>query len=176
MRVRVLVVWEPILPTDWSRPSGMVQSRISDTRVIQYWDNDHLVAGELRRQLSSEPSCCQRSGILWDLAVLYEKQAQWGNASPVFAEGPVVDAAPALEKRIATLSYSSIGRQWTNRTVAVVGDAAPELTSAPFCWILWQMDAVTDHCRDRVARALLCRARHSTIQRNRHLRCESQAR
>jgi hypothetical protein len=25
----------------------------------------------LRRQLSSEPRCCQRSGILWDLAVLY---------------------------------------------------------------------------------------------------------
>jgi len=88
----------------------MVQSRISDTRVIQYWDNDHLVAGELRRQLSSEPSCCQRKGILWDLAALYGKQAQWGNFSPVFADGPVVDAAPAVEKRFTSLSDSSIGR------------------------------------------------------------------
>jgi hypothetical protein len=42
----------------------MVQSRIADTRVIQYWDNDHLVAAALHRQLSSEPSCCQRKGIL----------------------------------------------------------------------------------------------------------------
>lgn len=105
--IRVLVVWEPILPTDWSRPSGMVESRISDTRVIQYWDNDHLVAEALRRQLSSEPSCCERKGILWDLAVLYGKQAQWGNSWPVFAVGPVVDAAPALGKRLASLSDES---------------------------------------------------------------------
>ena len=104
--MRVLVVWEPILPTDWSQPSGMVQSRISDTRVIQYWDNDHLVAGELRRQLSSEPSCCQRKGILWDFAALYGNQAQWGNSSPAFADGPVVDAASDLEKRLAALPHT----------------------------------------------------------------------
>jgi len=100
--IRVLVVWEPMLPTDWSRPSGMVQSRISDTSVVQYWDDDHLVAGELRRQLSSEPSCCQRNGILWDLAVLYAKQAQWGNSSPVLADGPVVDATRLLEEKLAS--------------------------------------------------------------------------
>ena len=81
----------------------MVQSRISDRRVIQYWDNDHLVAGELHRQLSLEPSCCQRKGVLWDFAALYGRQAQWGNSSPVFADGPVVDAAPDLEKRLAGL-------------------------------------------------------------------------
>jgi hypothetical protein len=99
--IRVLVVWEPILPSDWLRPSGMVQSRISDPRVIQYWDNDHLVAEVLHRQLSSEPSCCQRGGILWDLAALYGKQAKWGNSPPVFASGPVVDAAPDVEERLA---------------------------------------------------------------------------
>jgi hypothetical protein len=82
----------------------MVQARISDPRVIQYWDNDHLVAEALRHQLSSEPSCCRRKGILWDLAVLYGKQAQWGNSSPVFADGPVVDATPVLEERLAGLS------------------------------------------------------------------------
>jgi len=100
--IRVLVVWEPMLPTDWSRPSGMVQSRIPDTRVIQYWDNDHLVAGELQHQLSSEPSCCKRDGTLWDLAALYGKQVQWGSSSPLFADGTVVDAAPDLEKRLAS--------------------------------------------------------------------------
>jgi hypothetical protein len=105
--IRVLVVWEPILPTDWLRPSGMVQSRISDTRVVQYWDNDHLVAGELHRQLSSEPSCCNRKGNLWDLAALYGRQAQWGNSSPVFTDGPVVDAAPDLGKQLAALSRGS---------------------------------------------------------------------
>jgi len=80
----------------------MVQSRISDTRVVQYWDNDHLVARELQHQLSSEPSCCERKGILWDLAVLYGKHAQWGNSSPLFADGPVVKAAPDLTKLLAS--------------------------------------------------------------------------
>jgi hypothetical protein len=81
----------------------MVQSRISDTRVIQYWDKGHLVAGQLRGQLSSEPSCCQRSGTLWDLAAIYGKEATWG-ASPVFADGTVVDAAPVLEKKLSQFS------------------------------------------------------------------------
>jgi hypothetical protein len=85
----------------------MVQSRISDPRVIQYWDNDHLVAGELRRQLASEPSCCQRKGILWDFAVLYGKQAQWGNSSPVFADGPVVKAAPDLAKLLVSTQMAA---------------------------------------------------------------------
>jgi hypothetical protein len=87
----------------------MVQSRISDPRVIQYWDNGHLVAGELRQQ-SSEPSCCQRSGVLWDLAVLYGKQAQWGTTSPIFADGTVVEAAPTLRNRLASLSDRSVER------------------------------------------------------------------
>lgn len=100
--IRVLVVWEPILPTDWSRPSGMVQSRISDSRVIQYWDKEHLIAKELHQQLASEPSCCQRNGILWDLAVLYGKQAHWDNSSALFADGPVVKAAPDLAKLLAS--------------------------------------------------------------------------
>ena len=86
----------------------MVQSRISDTRVIQYWDADHLVAGELQHQLGLEPSCCKRDGTLWDLAALYETQAQWGGSSPIFADGTVVDAAPALEKRLAVLSSGSL--------------------------------------------------------------------
>lgn len=80
----------------------MVQSRISDLRVIQYWDKEHLVAKELHQQLASEPSCCQRDGILWDLAVLYGKQAHWGNSSPLFADGPVVKAAPGLAKLLAS--------------------------------------------------------------------------
>jgi hypothetical protein len=81
----------------------MVQSRISDTRVIQYWDEGHLVAGQLRQQLSTTPSCCQRSGTLWDLAALYGKQATWGT-SPIFADGTVVHAAPFLEKKLAEFS------------------------------------------------------------------------
>jgi hypothetical protein len=87
----------------------MVQYRISDARAIQYWDKSHLVARELRQQLSSNPSCCQRKGVLWDFAALYGKQVQWSNSSPLLAAGPVVDAAPALERRLAGRDSASIG-------------------------------------------------------------------
>ena len=88
----------------------MVQSRIPDSRVVQYWDKGHLVARELRQRLSSEPNCCQRKGILWDLAALYERQAQWGRSVPVIAEGPVVDAAPDIEKQLGVVSGGDMER------------------------------------------------------------------
>lgn len=120
------MVWEPILPSDWSRPSGLVQSRISDSRVIQYWDKEHLVAKELRQQLASEPSSCLRNGILWDLAVLYGKQAHGGNSSAVFADGPVVKVAPVLEERFAGLSSNTGDLKWT----IPAGDSDSVITNA----------------------------------------------
>jgi hypothetical protein len=89
----------------------MVQSRISDPRVIQYWDKGHLVAKELRQQLTSPPSCCQSGSILWDMAVLYPRQAQWGNIPPVFADGTVISAAPALKEKLASLTGDERGGQ-----------------------------------------------------------------
>jgi hypothetical protein len=93
-----------MLPTDWSKPSGWVQSRISDPRVVQFWDRDHLVAKELRQQFpSSQTICCQRSGILWDFAALYPSGVQWGNAAPVYFGGAVVDVAPDVRQQLAAL-------------------------------------------------------------------------
>ena len=101
MRVRVLVVWEPMLPTDWARPSGLVQWRISDLRVAQFWDKDHLVARELRQQFpSSQALCCQRHGILWDVAALYPSSVQWGSLTPIYFGGAVVDVAPEVRQNL----------------------------------------------------------------------------
>jgi hypothetical protein len=85
----------------------MVQARISDTRVIQYWDWDHLVAKELLQQLASKPGCCQRNGILWDFAALYDTQAQWNKSSPSFAAGPVVNAVTGLRNRLGEVSIKT---------------------------------------------------------------------
>ena len=78
----------------------MVQSRISDIRAVQYWDKGHLVAHELRNHLATDPSCCERKGILWDLVALYGVQTKWNGSTAVFADGPVVDAVPALQTRL----------------------------------------------------------------------------
>jgi hypothetical protein len=102
--VRVLVVWEPMLPTDWSKPSGRVQSRVPDPRVVQFWDKDHLVAKEMLQQLSSPRVCCQRNGIIWDVAAIYPKSLLWATSAPVFFGGNVLDEADNVRQRLAAMS------------------------------------------------------------------------
>ncbi len=100
--LRIFVVWEPILPTDWLRPTATVLSRIPDTRAVQYWDKGHLIAKEIGREISGsqEPSCCQADGTLWDVIVLYPPNTRWGKLPPTFIDGPVVRVAPELHKKL----------------------------------------------------------------------------
>ena len=122
--LRVLVVWEPMLPTDWSRPGGMVQSRISDPRAAQFWDKNHLVAKELRQQLSSSHICCERNGIVWDVAAVYPKDTQWGSSAPVFFGGAVVDVADSVRQKL-----SQFERPQSQNSHGPVMDAAPDSAS-----------------------------------------------
>ena len=49
LKVKVFAVWEPILFTDWSKPGAGVLARLSDPRVDQIWDRQHLVAKQLAK-------------------------------------------------------------------------------------------------------------------------------
>jgi len=103
--VRVFVVWEPILPTDWSPPTTFALGRIPDQRVQQYWDPDHLIAKRLaadRRAPQPAEDCCEQRGILWDLVAVYPRGATWNDRLPtaVLFNGPVVDVKADLESRI----------------------------------------------------------------------------
>ena len=101
--VKVFVVWEPILPSDWQRPVTPVLSRISDTRASQYWDKDHLVSKLLRAHIpEGEPNCCDTNGHLWDLVALYPKSSIL-ESTPVFIAGPVVRAIDGAKKRLAQM-------------------------------------------------------------------------
>src|SRR5262249_18028749 len=100
-KVRVLVVWEPILITDWRPPGSAALSRISDGRVRQFWDPKHLIAEHLTKQQSTQsgPDCCIKGGFHWDEAILYAPHSGWkGAPTPVFWNGPVFRVVPALEK------------------------------------------------------------------------------
>jgi hypothetical protein len=108
--LNVLVVWEPILPTDWERPTTSVLARIHNSGVEQFWDHNHLIAHAISRELASDssgprPHCCMSSGNLWDFAALYQKGAVWHNSPPkaVFADGPVVHIQPGLRTELGTL-------------------------------------------------------------------------
>lgn len=98
----MLIVWEPILPSDWAKPGGMVLSRVSDSRVVQFWDGSHLVSTELKRQFpSAQRLCCQHNGILWDVAALYPSKVDWGTSTPVFFGGAVLDIADKVRQQLS---------------------------------------------------------------------------
>jgi len=99
----VLVVWEPILSSDWREPDRNTLARVSDRRVRQFWDPQHLIAQELARiakqnSQTLEPDCCVEKGFHWDEALVYAPHTHWTDGSaPVFWNGPVYRIAPALE-------------------------------------------------------------------------------
>jgi len=90
------VVWEPILPTDWRRPTSFTLARISDPRAAQFWDPHHLVSLEIQRSIAANHIAFAGhtgGGNLWDLAAVYAPNASFNNAlpAPLFIDGPVVD-------------------------------------------------------------------------------------
>lgn len=68
---------------------------------MQFWDKDHLVAKELKQQFPpAHRLCCQRNGILWDVAALYPPKTEWGAASPDYFGGAVLDVADDVRGRL----------------------------------------------------------------------------
>ena len=102
----MLVVWEPILATDWKSPSANTLARIPDHRAQQFWDPKHVVASALSEIVKKdppqpEPSCCVQKGFYWDDAILYAAHAHWKDEpNSVFWNGPVVRVVPALENAL----------------------------------------------------------------------------
>jgi hypothetical protein len=108
-KLRVLVVWEPILATDWRAPSWSTLRRIADTRAKQFWDPNHLVAQALDRIAKEkpgqlQPACCVQNGFFWDEAIVYRPQEKWKEEpSPVFMNGPVVKITAGLQSALGGL-------------------------------------------------------------------------
>ncbi|HJT69767.1 MAG TPA: hypothetical protein VJ731_06180 [Terriglobales bacterium] len=95
--MHVLVVWEPILPTDWRPPSGSTLARISDIRAQQFWDPQHDVAKSLSR--IEQPDSGEK--FHWDEAILYAPHSRWeSEPTPLFWQGPVYRAIHGLDAAI----------------------------------------------------------------------------
>jgi hypothetical protein len=73
-RIRVFIVWEPVLPTDFGAPSTMTLRRVSDLRVSQYWDKEHLVSRLLGER--------DRSSVVWDYVAVYQPGKLWDHTPP----------------------------------------------------------------------------------------------
>jgi hypothetical protein len=93
-RLRVFVVWEPVLATDWGAPSTFTLRRISDSRAQQYWDRGRLLSKAMGEK--------DNSSIVWDHALVYPKGAVWQDAppKPSFEGGTVLDVTDDLAKAL----------------------------------------------------------------------------
>lgn len=94
--MRAYIIWEPILASDWTRPTSGVLERITDTRAAQYWDPNHLTAAKLAEAMLADaqhpqPRCCTSNGILWDLIAVYPRGVTWSSTLPraSYIDGPV---------------------------------------------------------------------------------------
>ena len=106
--VVVFAVWEPMLPTDWSQPGSSTLQRLSDRRVRQFWDHNHVVANALKKAESVgklHPDCCERKDVLWDLIAAYAPGAAWQELlpEPNLFNGTVVRAVGELDSFLAKL-------------------------------------------------------------------------
>lgn len=79
--MRVFVIWEPVLFTDWHAPGAGAVSRVPDARVTQFWD--------ARRALSQT---IRPDHIVWDYVALFPPGARWADTfpTPQFSGAPVV--------------------------------------------------------------------------------------
>jgi len=84
--MRIFVIWEPVLPTDFGAPSTATLRRASDPRVSQYWDKDHIVSRSLGER--------DRSSVVWDYVAVYQSGKLWDQVppDPAYSNVPVVRA------------------------------------------------------------------------------------
>ena len=93
--MRVFVIWEPVLPTDFGAPSTMTLKRISDTRASQYWDKEHQVS----------KSMGATDGIIWDYVAVYPRGKLWDQSppEPTFSNAPLIHAIADTREAVRKL-------------------------------------------------------------------------
>ena len=97
-RIRVFVVWEPVLPTDWAAPSTASLARVPDNRVQQYWDRGRLLSKSMGEK--------DKSSIVWDYVAVYAPGALWNDTPPrpFYEDGSVVRVVSALTEALERAS------------------------------------------------------------------------
>lgn len=93
-RIRVFVIWERVLFTDWWKPESATLQLISIPQAAQYWDPERL----LSRQLGEQPG--DRNSIVWDMVMIYRQGATWPDTKPHYADGPVAGVIDTFEVRL----------------------------------------------------------------------------
>jgi hypothetical protein len=102
-KVKVFVIWEPIVFSDLVVPSDSVLRRITDARAAQYYDGHHLVSQALQAQMLAHGVTGQdyfvKDEYVWDAAAVYPPGVRWENgpgAKPDFVGAPVAEVSEGM--------------------------------------------------------------------------------
>ena len=95
--MRVFVIWEPVLPTDFVAPSTAALRRVSDARAAQYWDR--------KRALSHLLGEHNPSSVVWDYIAVYAPRKLWQDVppKPIYSDDPVRDVISGAKESIDRL-------------------------------------------------------------------------
>lgn len=94
-KVRVFIVWEPILVTDWGTPSPSLSGNIPDGRATHFWDRDRRLSAFLGGAPKVDTLALDRrvsfqmKDAVWDTALLYPPGVKWGEPAALLV-APVV--------------------------------------------------------------------------------------
>lgn len=106
-------------------------ARLSDPRVTQYWDKNHLFAERLASRLKTDeghpqPGCCNRHGIEWDEVAVYDQDAHWDGQLPraAFLDGPVVHAVSFANVVHELLSKATDSKLTSDNSQPSLGSSA----------------------------------------------------
>ena len=108
-RLRVQVVWEPVIRTDIAPPVSRVLGLIDDARVAQYWDPQRVLSADLVRGVNAEPArygfeeALPPDFVAWDVVAVFAASARWEGDLPVpaYFGGPVVEVIEEAREAIA---------------------------------------------------------------------------
>jgi hypothetical protein len=111
--VRVFVIWESVLWTDFAPPSSKVLSLISDSRASQYWDKDLVLSanadslGDLGRRQAA--AAAGKKAVVWDVAAIFPPGARWDAnfPSPTFASRPVIARIDEIQRRLSEPNWQT---------------------------------------------------------------------
>lgn len=100
--MRVFVVWEPVLPTDWFAPSTSTLKRISDPHTKQFWDKGRLISHSMGEH--------NRRSIVWDYVAVYPPGAIWKERPPqaLYQGGPVIRVTKHVRAALAQTLQKSM--------------------------------------------------------------------
>jgi hypothetical protein len=102
----VLVVWEPVLVTDWGSPSPSLTAFVTDRRATHFFDRHRRLSASMGgpaavEKLAGESKIEFRmNDVIWDVAFVYPPGARWGDRA-ASAMAPVVDFSGDLSAALA---------------------------------------------------------------------------